>query len=74
MEQGQLSQDMDHNCEPLHQQGARGVSFRIKLAYYGYVFAGKGTVEAFVPDLRHEGHTIKLLRRAQVVGYASLSR
>jgi hypothetical protein len=49
-----VSRDMDHNCEPLHQQGARGVSFQIKLASYRYV--GKGTVEAFVPDLRHEGH------------------
>jgi hypothetical protein len=52
----------------LHQQGARGVLFRIKFTSYGYVFAGKGTVEAFVPDLRHEGHTYKL-RRAQVVGF-----
>jgi hypothetical protein len=56
---------MDHNCEPLHKQGARGALFRITLASYGYVFVGKGTVEAFVPDLRHEGHIYKLLRRVQ---------
>ena len=65
---------MDLNCEPLHQQGVRGVLFRIKLASYGYAFAGKGTVEAFAPDLRHEGHIYELLGKAQVVGHAGLSR
>jgi hypothetical protein len=48
--------------------------FGIKLASYGYVFAGKGAVEAFMPDPWHESHTYKLLRRAQMVGYAGLSR
>jgi hypothetical protein len=35
---------------------------------------GKGTVEAFVPNLRHEGQIYELLRKAQVVGHAGLSR
>jgi hypothetical protein len=61
----QLSQDMDHNCEPMLKQGARGALFRITLASHGYVFVGKGTVEAFLPDLRHEGQIYKLLRRVQ---------
>jgi hypothetical protein len=63
--QEQLLQDMDHNCDPLHKQGTRGALFRIKLASHGYVFVGKGTVDAFVLDLRHEGQIYKLLKRVQ---------
>ncbi|MCJ1282377.1 hypothetical protein MMC26_001700 [Xylographa opegraphella] len=53
--QKQLADDLDHNCEPLGIQGARGALFRITLAQYGYVFVGKGTVKAFVSDLKKEG-------------------
>lgn len=53
--QAQLTADMDHHCDPLGQQGSRGALFKITLAFHGYTFVGKGTVEAFVQDLRHEG-------------------
>jgi hypothetical protein len=53
--QAQLTADMDHYCEPLYQQGARGALFKITLASHGYTFVGKGTVEVFVEDLRREG-------------------
>jgi hypothetical protein len=53
--QAQLKADMDHHCEPLGKQGAHGALFKITLTSHGYTFVGKGTVEAFVPDLRHEG-------------------
>jgi hypothetical protein len=53
--QAQLKADMDHHCEPLGKQGARGALFKITLTSHGYTFVGKGTVEAFVQDLRHEG-------------------
>ena len=53
--QAQLTADMDHYCEPLHLQGARGALFKITLTSHGYTFVGKGTVEVFVKDLRHEG-------------------
>lgn len=46
---------MDDHCESLGKQGARAVLFKITLTSHGYTFVGKGTVEAFVPDLRHEG-------------------
>jgi hypothetical protein len=53
--QAQLTADMDHYCEPLKLQGARGALFKITLTSHGYTFVGKGTVEAFVEDLRREG-------------------
>jgi Phosphotransferase enzyme family len=53
--QAQLTADMDHHCDALGRQGARGALFKITLASHGYTFVGKGTVEAFVQDLRHEG-------------------
>jgi hypothetical protein len=63
--QAQLVADMDHNCEPLGKQGARGALFKITLASHGYTFVGKGTVEAFVPDLRHEGQVYERLEAVQ---------
>ncbi|KAI9797384.1 MAG: hypothetical protein M1825_006013 [Sarcosagium campestre] len=51
----QLARSLDHDCEPLGLQGARGALFKITLSSHGYVFVGKGTVYAFVPDLLHEG-------------------
>ena len=63
--QARLMADMDHNCEPLGKQGARGALFKITLASHGYTFVGKGTVEAFVPDLRHEGQVYERLEAVQ---------
>lgn len=63
--QKQLAEDLDHNCEPLGLQGARGALFQITLTSHGYVFVGKGTVQAFVPDLRHEGDMYLRLAKLQ---------
>jgi len=63
--QKQLAEDLDHNCEPLSLQGARGSLFRITLVSHGYVFVGKGTVHAFVPDLLHEGKIYQQLKAIQ---------
>ena len=61
----QLAEDLDHNCEPLGLQGARGALFRITLASHGYVVVGKGTVQAFVPDLLHKGKMYRLMSKLQ---------
>ena len=61
----QLAKDLDHDCEPLGLQGARGALFRVTLTSYGYVFVGKGTVQAFVPDLLHEGKIYRLMGKLQ---------
>jgi len=63
--QKQLTEDLDHNCQPLGLQGARGALFQVTLASHGYVFVGKGTVQAFVPDLRHEGDVYRRLTKLQ---------
>ena len=63
--QKQLAEDLDHNCEPLGLQGARGALFKVTLVSHGYVFVGKGTVQAFVPDLRHEGDIYRRLAKLQ---------
>jgi hypothetical protein len=61
----QLTEDLDHNFEPLGLQGARGALFQITLLSHGYVFVGKGTVQAFVPDLLHEGSIYQHLTALQ---------
>ncbi|MCJ1402238.1 hypothetical protein MMC11_005458 [Xylographa trunciseda] len=63
--QKQLGEHVDHYCEPLGLQGARGTLFKITLASHGYVFVGKGTVYAFVPDLLHEGRVYHQLEAIQ---------
>jgi hypothetical protein len=63
--QKQLAEDLDHDCEPLGLQGARGALFKIRLVSHGYVFVGKGTVHAFVPDLLFEGHMYQQLESIQ---------
>lgn len=63
--QKQLAEDLDHNCEPLGLQGARGALFKVILVSHGYVFVGKGTVQAFVPDLRHEEDIYRRLAKLQ---------
>lgn len=61
----QLEEDLDHDCEPLGLQGARGALFKLTLASHGYVFVGKGTVKAFVPCLLHEGRVYGHLEKVQ---------
>lgn len=61
----QLAEELDYDCEPLGLQGARGALFKITLTSYGYVFVGKGTVKAFVPDLMHEGRVYQQLKDLQ---------
>lgn len=63
--QKQLAKDLDHHCKLLGLQGARGALFKITLASHGYVFVGKGTVQAFVPDLLHEGKIYRRLTKLQ---------
>jgi len=63
--QAQLTADMDHHCDPLGLQGARGALFKITLASHGYTFVGKGTVKAFVQELRHEGKMYDVLANVQ---------
>jgi len=61
----QLAHDLDNNCEPLGLQGARGALFQITLDSHGYVFVGKGTVQAFKPDLLWEGEMYGQLEKIQ---------
>ena len=68
--QKQLDNDLDHNFKSLGLQGARGALFKITLASHGYVFVGKGTVEAFVPDLLHEGKIYQRPAMAKLQGTA----
>lgn len=63
--QRQLGEDLDHDCEPLGKQGARGALFKITLRQFGYTLAGKGTVQAFVEDLRYEGRVYQRLKSLQ---------
>ncbi|ESZ91843.1 kinase domain-containing protein [Sclerotinia borealis F-4128] len=61
----QLKQTLDKNCEPLGLQGSRGALFRLTLVQYGYTFVAKGTVEAFVPHLLHEGQIYQQMSKIQ---------
>ena len=61
----QLKEDLDEKCERLGKQGARGMLFRITLAWHEYSFVGKGTMSVFVPDLLHEGRVYQTLERLQ---------
>ena len=63
--QSQLVADIDHHCQPLSMQGSRGALFKITLVSHGYTFVAKGTVEAFVDDLRHKGDIYYRLRSLQ---------
>ena len=61
----QLAETMDVDCTPMRKQGARGAMFKLTLASHGYTFVGKGTVKAFVPDLRLECQFYDRLRPVQ---------
>lgn len=61
----QLEENLDHGCEPLGKQGARGALFKLTLDSHGYTFVAKGTVEAFIPHLKHEGRIYRHLASSQ---------
>ncbi|KAI9844713.1 MAG: hypothetical protein M1838_002071 [Thelocarpon superellum] len=63
----QLKRTLDNHFEPMGMEGARGVLFRVTLASYGYTLVAKGTVEAFVDDIRHEAVVYDHLRALQGV-------
>ncbi|KAM0796483.1 hypothetical protein BDR22DRAFT_825104 [Usnea florida] len=66
-----LSEQMQWNrievCSPLGMQGARGALFKMTLPSYGYTVVAKGTISAFVQDLRHEADVYRRLTSIQGV-------
>jgi len=61
----QLKENLDSGCEPLGKQGARGALFKLTLDSHGYTFVAKGTVEAFIQRLKHEGRVYRHLDEVQ---------
>ncbi|KAI0423900.1 hypothetical protein F5Y09DRAFT_326081 [Xylaria sp. FL1042] len=61
----QLKGSLDHGVVKLGIEGARGALFQVTMLAYGYTFACKGTVRAFVKDLEHEAAVYKRLRPVQ---------
>ena len=61
----QLGTTLDKNIINLNVHGARGVLFNITLESHGYTFVGKGTIDVFVADLKHEGVVYNRLRSLQ---------
>ncbi|KAI4138485.1 MAG: hypothetical protein L6R39_006764 [Caloplaca ligustica] len=61
----QLGTTLNTNITDLKVHGARGMLFRLVLATHGYTFVGKGTIDVFVPDLKHEGAMYGRLRSFQ---------
>ncbi|KAI1310837.1 hypothetical protein F5Y03DRAFT_382381 [Xylaria venustula] len=61
----QLEGSLDNGVVKLGIQGARGALFQVTMLAYGYTFACKGTVRAFVKDLEHEAAVYKRLRPVQ---------
>lgn len=57
----QLRRGRGNACQPLWMQGARGALFRVTLTSHGYTVVGKGTVTAFIKDLRHEAEVYRRL-------------
>ena len=57
----QLRRGRGDACQPLWMQGARGALFRVTLTSHGYTVVGKGTVTAFIKDLRHEAEVYRRL-------------
>ena len=61
----QLEENLDNGCDPLGKQGARGALFKLTLHSHGYTFVAKGTVEAFIRKLEHEGRVYQHLQEVQ---------
>ena len=66
-----LSEQMQWNrievCSPLGMQGARDALFKMTLPSHGYTVVAKGTISAFVQDLRHEADVYRRLTSIQGV-------
>ncbi|EQL00344.1 hypothetical protein G6O67_001447 [Ophiocordyceps sinensis] len=60
----QLQHSLDDGITPLAQGGARGVLFRVLLAY-GYTFVTEGTVRVFIKCLEHEVAVYERLQPSQ---------
>jgi hypothetical protein len=66
--QQQLAKSLERDCEPLEMEGkygAVGTLFRLSSTRYGYTFVGKGTIQHFIPHLKHEAKVYKRLERLQ---------
>ena len=63
----QLRRSRGDAGHPLGIQGARGALFKVTLTSHGYTVVGKGTVLAFVKDLRHEAEVYRWLTTVQGV-------
>ena len=50
----QLAEDLDTDVHCWYLSGSRGVMFKVTLSSHGYTVVGKGTVFAWLTDLRHE--------------------
>ena len=61
----QLMRTLDSHIEPLWRQGSRGIMFKVTLSAFGYTVLGKGTVRAFVEDLRHEADVYARLQHLE---------
>ena len=48
-------------------QGARGALFRVTLMSHGYTVVGKGTITAYIKDLRHEAEVYRRLVALQAI-------
>ncbi|OAA33960.1 Protein kinase-like domain protein [Metarhizium rileyi] len=65
--QKQLKETLDNGITPIRLGGARGVLFQVTLLSHGYTFISKGTVRAFIKDLKHETAVYRRLRPIQGV-------
>ena len=63
----QLYRGRGDAVQPLGIQGARGALFKVILTSHGYTVAGKGTIRAFIRDLRHEAEVYRRLVTLQAV-------
>ncbi|KAL8902668.1 MAG: hypothetical protein Q9207_004489 [Kuettlingeria erythrocarpa] len=61
----QLAKTLDEDCTDLGLQGARGMLFQLTLSSHGYTFVGKGTIDIYLPDLKHEHRMYQRLRQLQ---------
>ncbi|KAI0505678.1 hypothetical protein F5B22DRAFT_498194 [Xylaria bambusicola] len=63
----QLQRTLDYGISSLGITATRGALFKVTLLAYGYTFVGKGTVQAFIPDLEHEAQVYERLKDIQGV-------
>ncbi|CAH0024540.1 unnamed protein product, partial [Clonostachys rhizophaga] len=61
----QLKQTLNSGIKSLDITSSHGALFKISLLTYRYTFISKGTVEAFISDLKHEELIYKQLKKVQ---------